>query len=166
MPDGCQLISYTRTGHEPLGWYLRRRAKGARLRLGEWGRKLIDFFRRSSPGKPEAPAYQLANPVVELSTGDRVRVRPLPEIQNTLDANGYCRGCGFLAPMAKDCGQEMRVARRVDQFFDEARWRMLKCRGIVLLDGALCDGSGHPDTHACDRLCFYFWRTDWLERAE
>ncbi|MCY2954889.1 MAG: hypothetical protein NTU53_23405 [Planctomycetota bacterium] len=57
------------------------------------------------------------------------------------------------------------MAKRVDRFFDEARWRMLKCRGVVLIDGAYCDGSGHPDTRGCDRMCFFFWRTEWLEKV-
>jgi hypothetical protein len=42
---------------------------------------------------------------------------------------------------------------------------MLKCRNIVLLENVYCDGSGHPDTRGCDRMCFFFWRTEWLERV-
>jgi hypothetical protein len=94
-----------------------------------------------------------------------VRVRPWIEIARTLDRHSRCNGCAFLEPMRAFCGREFRVVRCVERFFDEQRWRMLKVRNIVLLDGVHCDGSGHPDTAGCDRMCLYFWRTEWLERA-
>jgi len=99
-----------------------------------------------------------------LQAGDRVRVRSLAAIQQTLDACGRCHGCAFLEPMSRACGGEFRVLQVVERFFDEARWRMLRCENVVLLDGLYCDGSGHPDTNGCDRRCSYFWRGEWLER--
>ncbi len=100
-----------------------------------------------------------------LHEGDIVRVRSLEQIRETLDANGGCHGCAFLEPMARYCGQELRVAKCLQRFFDEKRWRMLKCRNVVLLEGAFCDGSGHPDTLGCDRMCLFFWRIEWLESS-
>jgi hypothetical protein len=43
---------------------------------------------------------------------------------------------------------------------------MLKARNIVLLERVYCDGSGTLETQGCDRMCFYFWRTEWLEKIE
>jgi hypothetical protein len=68
--------------------------------------------------------------------------------------------------MYEYCGKELRVAKVVNRFFDEARWRMLKAGNMVLLEGVHCDGSSISDTQGCDRMCFYFWRTEWLEKIE
>ena len=56
------------------------------------------------------------------------------------------------------------MLRVVDRFFDERRWRMLRAHGMVILEGVHCDGASLPDTAGCDRMCFYFWRSEWLER--
>jgi hypothetical protein len=165
MRNDCQLIHYQKVGQEPLHWFIRRRGRGARLRLNEWWRNLLGLLRESPPVEIQGSISRATTSAVEINTGDLVRVKSIEEIKQTLDANGFCRGCGFLEPMVRYCGQEVRVAKRVDQFFDEARWRMLKCRGIVLLEGIYCDGSGHPATIGCDRMCFFFWRTDWLEKV-
>ena len=101
-----------------------------------------------------------------MTAGTRVRVRSRGEIERTLDRDGRSNGCAFASGMYECCGREFRVAKHVERFFDEARWRMLRCRGVVLLEGVYCDGSGHPDTIGCDRMCHYFWRSEWLERVE
>jgi len=162
LRDGCQLMSNIDCGCEPVSWYLRRRTRNLLRRLRRFLGIRRDFEQPIGP-----PSCGSAVPVaVELNTGDRVRVRPLEEIKRTLDTNGACSGCAFLKPMAAYCGRELRVARRMDHFFDERRWRMLKCRNIVLLEGVYCDGSGHPDTRGCERMCFFFWRTEWLEKID
>lgn len=163
IPNGCQLFSYSDNGAEPWAWFLRRKARGALRRL----RRLWTAFaaKRGLHQASIGPDIPTTTALTELAAGDAVRVRPLEEIARTLDAQGRCHGCAFLSPMAQYCGRELRVAKRVDRFFDEARWRMLKCRGVVLIDGAYCDGSGHPDTRGCDRMCFFFWRTEWLEKV-
>jgi hypothetical protein len=93
-------------------------------------------------------------------------VRSAEYIRSTLDPNGYLNGCGFGLGQYQYCGKDFRVIRRVDNFFDEARARMLKGRNLVLLDGVHCDGSSSRWTNGCDRMCFYFWRTEWLEKIE
>jgi hypothetical protein len=164
VPGHCQLIEST-LGTEPVRWYLARRARG----LGRRMKRLVARLRQTDPATaqrtqlPAEASNSRAN--VELTAGDWIRVRSRAEIQQMLDADGRRGGCAFLEPMARYCGQEFRVARRVEHFFDEARWRMLKCRSVVLLEGVHCDGSGHPDTRGCDRLCYFFWRTEWLERV-
>jgi hypothetical protein len=161
---GCQLESFPSqfdkgppSREEPWSWYFRRRARAA-------GRKILrmcsHLVRR--PVAPPGPSTPLAAP--ELKPGDLVRVRSADFIRSTLDERGGHRGCGFGLGMYQYCGQELRVAKVVNRFFDEARWRMLKARNMVLLEGVHCDGSGSPETQGCDRMCFYFWRTEWLEK--
>ena len=102
----------------------------------------------------------------DLQAGDLVHVRPAEFIRSTLDEEGRFRGCAFALGMYQYCGKELRVAKVVNRFFDEARSHMLKVRNMVLLEGVLCDGSSSSFTKGCDRMCFYFWRTEWLEKIE
>lgn len=162
LKDDCQMMVNTECGREPWLWYLRRRTRNAVRKL----RRALGF-RRAWEHPFDTPHPEVRRPApIEVNTGDRVRVRSLKEIESTLDANGSCKGCGFLLPMARYCGQEFRVAQRVDRFFDERRWKMLKCKNLILLEGVHCDGSGHPDTQGCQRMCFFFWRTEWVEKIE
>jgi hypothetical protein len=52
----------------------------------------------------------------------------------------------------------------VEKFLDERDYLMKKCKGMVTLDGVLCEGT--IDFGACDRGCFFFWREEWLEKLE
>jgi CelD/BcsL family acetyltransferase involved in cellulose biosynthesis len=99
-----------------------------------------------------------------LGPGDKVRVRPLGQIRETLDENGCCQGCPFTRPMAGYCGRKLRVLKRVGRYYDEGKRQMLRCRNVVLLEGARCDGSRQTDAGGCNRMCLLFWRTEWLER--
>lgn len=140
---------------EPWSWYLRRRARSALRRLGA----LVQRVLGRAPTRPP-PSAPLEAP--DLRAGDRVRVRSAEYIRSTL-VDGRLSGCAFGQGMFQYCGKELRVARVVERFFDEARFRMLKARRMVLLEGVHCEGADLPDTQRCDRMCFYFWRTEWLE---
>jgi hypothetical protein len=144
---------------EPWLWYVRRRTRGALRKVGELLRHL---GRRA--GKPAPVPVVFPAPV--LCVGDRVRVRSAEEIRESLDEKDGVKGCSFGAGMFQYCGKEFRVVKVVNQFFDEARFRMLRARNMVLLDGVHCDGSSLADTRGCDRMCFYFWRTEWLEKID
>jgi hypothetical protein len=163
---GCQLQAFPSqfdkgppSREEPWSWYFRRRARGAVRKIS----RLVSRLTRQSSVKQAAPA-PLAAP--ELEPGDLVRVRSAEFIRSTLDERGGHRGCGFGLGMYQYCGKELRVAKVVNGFFDEARWRMLKARNMVLLEGVYCDGFGSVEAQGCDRMCFYFWRTEWLEKIE
>jgi len=173
---GCQLESFPATlpggppsREEPWSWYVRRRLMGFRLRLE---RELAKLRGRPAPGAgaktPAAapPPPAAAPPAPALEQGDWVRVRSAEYIRGTLDDKGFLAGCGFGLGQYEFCGQEFRVLRRVDHFFDEARSRMLKGRNLVLLDGVHCQGGDVPWTQGCQRMCFYFWRTEWLEKID
>jgi hypothetical protein len=162
---GCQLVAFPPeldrgppSREEPWSWWIRRRARRATIRLRDAARRLLGGGPAGdAPGPFPAPA---------LRAGDRVRVRSADEIRATLDAAGAYKGCGFGLGMYAWCGREARVAKVVERFFDEARGRMLRARNMVLLEGVHCDGASSPDTLGCDRMCLYFWRTEWLERIE
>jgi hypothetical protein len=171
---GCQLMANVGVGSEPVVGRLLRISRKYARGIRRWAavrtrlRRFIGAVSRKSrteraliPGEAgAAPARQAR---AGFACGDLVRVRSAEEIARTLDARGACRGCGFLKPMTAHCRREYRIAKIVRRFFDERRWRMLRCDGVVLLEGVHCDGSGHPDTHGCDRMCYFFWRTEWLE---
>ncbi len=163
---GCQLESFPvelpggpPSRKEPWSWYLRRRTRHLFIKLRRLAARLTG--RRPVPASPSP-----AGPAPELRAGDLVRVRTAEYIRTTLDGGGAYRGCGFGSGMFQYCGKEFRVVKVVARFFDEGRGRMLKSRNLVLLDGVHCDGASSPDTLGCDRMCFYFWRTEWLEKVE
>ena len=142
---------------EPWSWFIRRRA------LGAW-RRLARLVKRLAGTAPPAVAATTW-PTLTLVAGDLVRVRPADQIRRSLDAKQGIKGCAFGDGMYQFCGRELRVVRVVHRFFDEGRYRMLRARDMVLLEGVHCDGSGLPETEGCDRQCYYFWRTEWLEKV-
>jgi hypothetical protein len=126
-------------------------------------------------GTSTAPAAS-ANPHIaavqveplKLQPGERVRVKSLEEILATLDQNGCFERLAFMqTEMERYCGRELRVLKRVDQFFDERTRRLLKLRNVVLLENAFCEpapDADHPFA-GCKRTCFLFWKEGWLNRV-
>jgi hypothetical protein len=111
----------------------------------------------------EAPAWK--TPVMEgltlgLKPGEWVQVKPLEEIQATLDSNGKTHGLFFTNEMKLHCGKRYRVFKRVDSIFNEFTKEQRKVRNTVLLDTVFCRGEGL----GCDRCCFHMWREAWLRR--
>lgn len=102
-----------------------------------------------------------------LEEGERVRVRTWEQIEETLDDDERTAGLGWMALQREFCGGTYTVARRVDRFFDERTRRMLKVKGMVLLEGVYCmPPKGGPDDYAgCQRMCLLFWKEAWLERV-
>lgn len=153
-PDVCQAITNSVGGAETSVEKLRRQSIVFLRRLVRSMRSTLRSNNKSTSVQSVAPA-----PVV-LHRGDLVRVRTYEEIKQTLDNRGYTKGCKFMTQMVEFCDQELRVAGNVDKFFDEARCRTLRCKNIVLLEDAFCNGAA---VGGCDRMCFLFWRTEWLE---
>jgi hypothetical protein len=52
----------------------------------------------------------------------------------------------------------------VEHFYDVAKARTAKTRNTVLLEGVYCTGGDLPEANGCQRRCYYFWRTEWLEK--
>lgn len=99
-----------------------------------------------------------------LSAGDIIRVRSEEEIQATLDEWNELKSCKFMDEQKKYCNTIQRVLKPVERFVDERDYRIKKAKGLVLLEGVICEGT--PDYGRCDRACFYFWRVEWLEKLE
>jgi hypothetical protein len=104
-----------------------------------------------------------ATPVAlsHLQAGDLVRVKSQVEIAATLNNWRQLKGCTFMPEMVRFCGTTQRVLKPMRRFVDERDLRAKKCNGIVLLEGAMCQGTA--DFGPCDRSCFLFWREEWLE---
>jgi hypothetical protein len=120
--------------------------------------RFFQFMGRST--KPTASPRSV--PMAGLQVGDKVRVRSLAEIEATLNNWRQLRGCTFMPEMAEYCGTTQRVLKPMLRFVDERDLRVKKSRGIILLEGVMCQGTA--DFGSCDRSCFYFWREEWLEK--
>ncbi len=99
-----------------------------------------------------------------LQAGDLVRVRSPEEIEATLNHWRQLNGCTFMPEMARFCGTTLRVHKRMERFVDERELKVKKSRGIVLLEGAMCQGTG--SFGRCDRSCLFFWREEWLQKVD
>ena len=105
-------------------------------------------------------------PVVEtFNAGDKVRVKSKEEISKFIDGWQHYKGCRYMYEMWQYCGTTHTVYKKVNRFLDEQTMKMMKSDGnLYILEGLICEGSWpYPQ---CDRSCFYFWRGEWLERAE
>jgi hypothetical protein len=156
----CQIYSVPRMA-EPLtvtaqaSWLLRRLKRIAKRR--------VSFLRAALAGRP-ATSRAAARPAHEvLRAGDVVRVKSRAEIEATLDRWNQLGGCTFMEEMLPYCNTTQRVFKRVERFLDERDYRTKKTRGIVLLQGLLCEGT--KDFGPCDRSCYFFWREEWLEKV-
>lgn len=99
-----------------------------------------------------------------LRPGDRVRLRPLPEILSTLDDTGSFEGVPFMAEMTAYAGRTMTVYRRLEKICDyySEGSRSRRMTDAVLLRETRCNGSGHG---GCQAECRIFWKEAWLEHA-
>ena len=91
--------------------------------------------------------------------GDIVTIRPLAEIQSTLDGDWKCEGVPFMPEMVRFCGQSFRVERRVERTCVEGMDGPQRMEHTVVLEGLRCDGSAHQ---GCQRSCLFFWKEAWL----
>jgi len=155
----CQIFSLSEMS-EPVGmsrrlWQFRNRLK--RVAKRRWN-YLVNLFNATRGIKGEERVKTLI-----LEPGDIVRVISRNEIQATLNHWNQLKGCSFMEEMESYCNTTQRVFKRVDQFLDERDYHVKKCRGIVLLEGVICEGT--RDFGPCDRSCFFFWREEWLEKV-
>ena len=99
--------------------------------------------------------------VLDLRSGDVVRVRRAEAIFATLDGNGMLDGLPFMPEMLKYCGRTLPVTQRADKTCagDGVVRRMYN---TVHLRNIRCDGSAHD---GCQAACLMFWKEAWLERA-
>jgi hypothetical protein len=98
--------------------------------------------------------------VLDLTPGERVRVRPAREILSTLDERGTLDNLPFMPEMVKYCGQTLTVSKRADKTCgpDHGLRRM---QNTVHLANVRCDGTAHG---GCQAACLMYWKEAWLER--
>jgi hypothetical protein len=124
--------------------------------------KLLTLTPRLTKNDSQAPP--VAEQAAHFKKGDLVRVRSREEIEATLNIWKEHKNCGFLPEMWSYCGTVQRVLKPVERFVDERDYTVKKTRGLVLLDGVICEGTAVFGR--CDRSCFFFWREEWLEKIE
>lgn len=142
----------------------RRLNPRAKRELKTHSDRLLQWLRKSA-GRSSVPSVPSTNSkATTLKAGDLVCVRSSEEIQATLNSWQELKGCLFFQDMWQYCGTTQRVLKPVERFVDERDYRVKKARGLILLEGLICDGT--PDYGRCDRACFYFWREEWLEKID
>lgn len=114
--------------------------------------------------KKVLPIPVSGDPTAHLQARDWVRVRSKEAIDFTLDPFKELKGCAFLDYMEPYCGTIQQVLKPVERFLDERDYKVKKSKGVVLLAGAICQGT--PVFGRCDRGCHLFWREEWLEKVE
>jgi hypothetical protein len=160
--ENLQLLSTgIETVHRPLvqGFTFTVAKRLGHRRKNAVKRFLNQIVTRLAGRSKTAPEPAATRQAVGLQAGDLVRVRSEEEVRRTLSAWNELRGCAFLEGMWQYCGTTQRVLKLVERFVDER-----DAKGIVLLDGLMCQGT--PYYGRCDRSCFYFWREEWLEKVE
>jgi hypothetical protein len=99
----------------------------------------------------------------DLQPGELVRIKPKAQIMSTLNKELRNRGLGFEEEMARHCGREARVLRRVDRCIDEETGRLLRMKSpCIVLEDIVCEGAYNAN---CPRSIHSFWREIWLERV-
>ncbi len=99
----------------------------------------------------------------DLQPGELVRIKSKAEIMKTLTKDLCNRGLGFEEEMARHCGREARVLRRVERCIDEDTGRLLQMKNpCIVLEETVCQGAYSAN---CPRSIFAFWREIWLERV-
>jgi len=100
----------------------------------------------------------------DLQPGELVRIKSKAEIMATLTKDLRNRGLGFEEEMARHCGREARVLRRVDRCIEEGTGRLLHMKNpCIVLEDTFCEGAYHAN---CPRSIYAFWREIWLDRVE
>lgn len=164
-----QYVADYRSGNANLFWIVRAFLIGVFNRLQSRSRQLLPrrlWFREGRrwpfvSGRVEGrtPTAQL-----DLRPGERVRIKSKDEIEDTLNADLLNRGMGFDGEMARFCGREAVVERRVQQVIDEKTRRMVHLKNsCIVLEGLLCEGAY---SSTCPRGWICFWREVWLDRVE
>ncbi len=131
---------------------------------------LFDWFQRLRGGTPypyrEGDCAQTPVGELGLQPGELVRVKPYPQILETLNSRNRNRGLYFDAEMVKFCGNVYRVAKRVRRILDEKTGKMLEFSNpCIILQDVYCRADISKYRLFCPRSIFPYWREIWLERA-
>lgn len=104
---------------------------------------------------------------LDLNEGETVRVRPLAQIQPTINVANRNRGLSFNPEMSPYCGGEYKVERRVTRIIDERNFTMLDLKNpCIMLEGVVCKARYHPEAILCPKRVPQYFREAWLERVD
>lgn len=164
--NNCQINCLPKVtekmGTAEVLWQRRNRIKQITKRRWNYLINLFSEIKRKSVRASDGVAEKTNEDF--LQPGDKVRIRSKQEIQKTLNKWNQLRGCSFMEEMWPYCETTQIVFKRVEKFLDERDYLLKKCKGIVILEGVFCEGT--KDFGPCDRLCFFFWREEWLEKID
>lgn len=103
--------------------------------------------------------------VLNLESGDLVRVKSYEAILATLDTDNKNRGLYFDAEAVPYCGGTYRVLSRVSRILDEKTGKLVKLKNeSIILDGVYCQARYSDCRMFCPRSIYSYWREGWLER--
>ena len=119
-------------------------------------------FNGQVPDGQQTPAVKLG-----LQPGELVRIRSLPEIEQTLNKRSQNRGLFFdPSDMAPHCGRVAKVRRPLTRIIEESTGKMLQMKGpCVVLDDVYCQSEYSRCRLNCPRAIYSYWREAWLERV-
>jgi hypothetical protein len=100
---------------------------------------------------------------LNLQRGERVEVKSMDEIIETLNKAASNRGLVFFTNMRLLCGREQRVENRLDKIIVDGTGEMREMHNTVFLEGSHC-GCSHVAFGGCSRAEFAYWREIWLRR--
>jgi hypothetical protein len=60
----------------------------------------------------------------------------------------------------------LKEQRKHKRFCGIVGQKLIKCSNVVLLEDVICSGRRTLHNVRCDRNCFLFWHTAWLEKCE
>lgn len=104
---------------------------------------------------------------LNLVPGELVRVRPIEQIDSTLDYAGRNRGLYCDPEQVPYANRAFPVLRRVDRIISEETGKMLPIKTpTVVLDSVMCQGRYGSCRMFCPRSAYLLWREAWLERTE
>lgn len=164
-----QYVADVRTGNASVFWVVRAFLVGLFNRLQGLSTRVLPrrlWFRGGKRWRFVAGRVVGRTPVVELGLqpGDRIRIKSKDAILDTINADQLNRGLGFDEEMARFCGREARVERRVQQVIDEKTSRMVQMKTpCIVLEGLVCEGAYNVN---CPRSWICFWREVWLDRID
>jgi hypothetical protein len=100
---------------------------------------------------------------LNLRPGERVVVKSMDNIIETLNRTARNRGLVFFPNMRLLCGRERRVERRLDKIIVDGTGEMRQLQNTVYLEGSHC-GCSDIAFGGCSRREFAYWREIWLRR--
>ncbi len=124
--------------------------KGRRFLFGSYGRGTCKA----------TPAESLG-----LRAGEKVVVKQMRQVTQSLDAKSHNRGLLFSPDMRLECGHERRVERYLEKIIVDGTGEMRKMKNTVYLEDSYCS-CAHAAIGGCPRGEFVYWREIWLQRKE